>query len=152
MVRKPAERLIHVKSDARRRRWLLCILVGFLPAGVLHSQAREGSPAQNALAGASVFGNSGCAQCHAVRGVGPDIGPDLGGARSPQSLHGFTAAMWNHLPQMGLQIEQMNIETPRLRPWEAGDLVAFLVWLDYFHTGGRPERGERLFAEKNCIR
>ncbi|NIR31746.1 MAG: c-type cytochrome, partial [Gammaproteobacteria bacterium] len=33
---------------------------------------------QNPLAGSRVFGAMGCVKCHAVNGLGPSVGPDLG--------------------------------------------------------------------------
>jgi cytochrome c2 len=36
------------------------------------------SSTQDPIAGSRVFGTKGCAHCHAVNGVGGQVGPDLG--------------------------------------------------------------------------
>lgn len=110
-----------------------------------------GGAAQNVLAGSRLFGAMGCARCHAVRGVGGTVGPDLGRLGQPQSFYDFAAAMWNHLPQMARRMDEIGIERPRLDPWEAADLIAFLTWLDYFDPPGDTDTGRQLFAEKMCV-
>jgi mono/diheme cytochrome c family protein len=59
--------------------------------------------------------------------------------------------MWNHLPDMVAQMPAMDIDRPRLTPWETGDLIAFLVWLDYFEPPGDTTTGRELFSDKSCI-
>jgi mono/diheme cytochrome c family protein len=49
------------------------------------------------------------------------------------------------------QMRELGVQRPRLSAWEAGDLIAFLFWLNYFDPAGSVEQGERLFAEKRCI-
>jgi mono/diheme cytochrome c family protein len=120
------------------------------PLQPLHSQVPEGA-GQSVPAGARLFGAMGCAGCHAIDGVGGAVGPDLGRSSEPQSYYGFAAAMWNHLPQMVQRMDELGIERPRLDPWEAGDLIAFLVWLDYFDPPGEIDRGRQLFTEKKCV-
>jgi mono/diheme cytochrome c family protein len=120
------------------------------PLQPLRSQVPEGT-GQSVPAGARLFGAMGCAGCHAIDGVGGAVGPDLGRSSEPQSYYGFAAAMWNHLPQMVQRMDELGIERPRLDPWEAGDLVAFLVWLDYFDPPGEIDRGRLLFTEKKCV-
>ncbi len=121
--------------------WPLQPILAQLPAG----------PGQNVLAGSRLFGAMGCAGCHAIDGVGGAVGPDLGRTSTSHSYYGFAAAMWNHLPQMVQRMDELGIARPRLDPWEAGDLIAFLVWLDYFDPPGDVEHGQRLFTEKGCV-
>src|ERR1035441_5014298 len=57
----------------------------------------SGSPAR----GGSLFSDLGCDTCHALYGIGPDIGPDLGTALpNGSSPVRIVADMWNHGPQM----------------------------------------------------
>ncbi len=106
---------------------------------------------QNVLAGSRVFGVKGCTQCHAINGLGPEIGPDLGRFPSTRSYYDFAAAMWNHLPAMADRMGELGIERPRMSAWEIGDLIAFLFWLSYFDPAGDAEQGGRLFSEKRCV-
>jgi mono/diheme cytochrome c family protein len=106
---------------------------------------------QSVVAGSRVFGASGCSACHAVNGLGGELGPDLAGSERPKSFYGFAAAMWNHLPEMAAQMRIMGIDRPRLTPWETGDLIAFLLWLDYFDPPGDTATGRELFSERSCI-
>ena len=127
----------------------VAMLLGW-PLQPLHPQV-PGGTGQSVLAGARLFGAMGCAGCHAIDGVGGTVGPDLGRSSEPQSYYGFAAAMWNHLPQMVRRMDALGIARPRLDPWEAGDLIAFLVWLDYFDPPGDIDHGRRLFTEKKCV-
>jgi mono/diheme cytochrome c family protein len=113
--------------------------------------AQTQGPGQNVLAGARVFGTKGCVKCHAISGLGGNVGPDLGVAGESRSFFDFASAMWNHLPGMATQMGELDIERPRLAPWETSDLVAFLFWHDYFDPPGDAERGTELFATKGCI-
>jgi mono/diheme cytochrome c family protein len=108
-------------------------------------------PAQNVMAGSRVFGAKGCGACHAINGLGGDIGPGLANTSGERSYYDLAAAMWNHLPSMVEQMRELGTQRPRLSSWEAGDLIAFLFWLSYFDPAGSAEQGERLFAEKRCI-
>ncbi len=124
------------------------LALGWAPNVVVSQEHPEHT--QNIMAGSRVFGAKGCSTCHAVNGVGGGVGPDLGSAPMPQSFDGFAAAMWNHLPKMLGRMRELGIERPQLSPWEAGDLIAFLFWVDYFEPAGDKEAGKRLFDEKGC--
>jgi mono/diheme cytochrome c family protein len=52
---------------------------------------------------------------------------------------------------MQAMIRAQGTTPPRLASWEAGDLVAFLTWIDYFDEPGDSARGGAVFREKNCI-
>jgi cytochrome c2 len=109
------------------------------------------SQTQNPLAGSRVFGAKGCAKCHSVNGVGGKIGPDLGRVSRPRSSHDLATAMWNHLPRMVERMQQLGITRPRLDARETGDLMAFLLTLNYFDLPADVEAGRRLFTEKRCV-
>ncbi len=108
-------------------------------------------PVQNALAGSRLFGTKGCVRCHSIRGLGGDIGPDLGASSSRRSFYDLATAMWNHLPSMVGRMRELDMRPPHLDPWEAENLVAFLFTLDYFDPPGDARRGERVFQEKRCV-
>lgn len=109
------------------------------------------SPTQNPVAGSRVFRVKGCAQCHAVNGVGGEIGPDLARIPRPRSFYDLAAAMWNHFPRMAAQMRSMKVSRPHLYPRETADLIAFLYTLNYFDRPGDLEAGSRLFSEKRCV-
>jgi mono/diheme cytochrome c family protein len=125
---------------------VLCLL-GPAPAAA----QLPGSPGRDPLAGSRVFGEKGCARCHAVNGVGGKVGPDLGRLTRPHSFVDLAAALWNHLPRMAARMRDLGIARPVLDAREAGDLVAFLATLSYFEPPGNPKVGERLFTEKRCV-
>ena len=128
----------------------LSLLLLLLPAGSSFGQAPAGR-AQNAAAGARVFGLKGCAGCHAINGIGADVGPDLGGAAERKSFYDLASAMWNHLPRMAAVMRERGMPPPRLNERETADLVAFLFTVDYLEGSGNAEVGKRLFLEKRCI-
>jgi len=109
------------------------------------------APTQNALAGSRVFGSKGCVECHAVNGLGGQIGPDLARVPEAQSFYDLAADLWNHLPQMSTTMAQLDVEPPRLDAEEVADLIAFLYTLDYFDAPGDPETGRQLFIDKRCV-
>jgi mono/diheme cytochrome c family protein len=119
-----------------------------LPAG---ATAQEPTPAQSVAAGARVFGDKGCSRCHAINGVGGTVGPDLGRVSGVTSVYGLAALMWNHLPAMASRMQGTGTAAPRMAPWEAADLVAFLFWAGYVSPRGDTAAGRRLFSEKRCI-
>lgn len=108
-------------------------------------------PAQNATAGAAVFGSKGCIECHGVRGLGGREGPDLGRMGGSRSFYDLAAALWNHVPRMRAPGGEPAIWPRGMGPREAGDLFAFLYTIDYFHPPGDVDEGRRLFSEKRCV-
>ena len=124
---------------------LLGCLVG--PAG---AQSLFG-PTQDPIAGARVFDAKGCRTCHAVRGTGGTVGPDLARVSRPRSFFDLAASLWNHAPRMAMRMRQRGMERPRLEPRESGDLVAYLFTLSYFDPRGSVDAGRRLFTAKGCV-
>lgn len=108
-------------------------------------------PAQNATAGARVFGSSGCVECHAVRGLGGQIAPDLAEVEGRRSFFDLAATLWNHIPRMAERMAEENLPRPRLNASKVGDLFAFLYSVDYFDEPGDPDVGRGLFHEKRCV-
>lgn len=135
---------------AARGAGLVWVLLLLTPTPATSTQGDVG-PAQNALAGAKVFGDKGCNRCHAVEGMGGGVGPDLARIQQPRSLYDLAAAMWNHLAKMSVRMRELDIARPHLNERETGDLVAFLFTLNYFDPAGDLDAGRRLFEQKRCI-
>lgn len=141
----------------------LSVLAAAAAAPALAQQAAPAAPATQApvpqpfgpdwagLAGWSVFSSKGCGKCHAVRGAGGQVGPDLARIQGGKSFYDLGAALWNHLPQMGARMRAANIERPRLTAQEASNLIAFLFTAQYYDEAGDPRAGETLFASKGCV-
>lgn len=109
------------------------------------------APEWGMIAGADVFAAKGCGRCHAIRGIGGGIGPDLGRIRGGTSFFDLGADMWNHLPRMGAKMREMGIERPTLTATEVSNLIAFLFTVQYYDPAGDPKAGEALFTAKGCI-
>lgn len=105
-------------------------------------------------AGARLFSQKSCARCHPLGGVGPRIGPDLGGMVLLGNVLELTGAFWNHAPVMGARMQELGIRRPSVTTAEMADLVAFLTAFRYYDTRirapGNPANGRQVFVEKNC--
>jgi len=124
------------------------LAMALLTAGALY-----GAPlSADSTRGAEVFNQEGCIQCHALRGVGASIGPDLGRVAD----RGFTpatlaATMWNHAPAMWTKMRQLNFQPPVLDEQQAADLFAFFYSVRFFEEPGDASRGKTLFSSRKCI-
>ena len=125
------------------------IIVLFFPVAI-QAQTYGGS-SQNPLAGSRVFGSKGCSQCHAVNGVGGKIAADLGRIPKPHTFYDLASAMWNHLPEMIVQMRKLKKPLPQLSPRETGDLIAFLATINYFDPVGDSKAGKKIFVDKQCV-
>lgn len=108
---------------------------------VLWGDARNGS---------RIFAEKGCGNCHAVRGVGPSVAPDLGKIAQQLTMTQLAGAMWNHAPAMEKLTKQKGISWRPFKGSEMRDLIAYLYSISLLDQPGDPKRGERLFVEKGC--
>jgi mono/diheme cytochrome c family protein len=140
--------------ENRRIVWRVALLGGALIVAWFASTALAQSlwtPTQDPIAGSRVFGSKGCSKCHAVRGLGGKIGPDLALSERPRSFYDLASELWNHAPRMAQRMSQLGIARPQLDARETGDLIAFLYTIDYFDPPGDRERGRKLFTAKRCV-
>jgi mono/diheme cytochrome c family protein len=102
-------------------------------------------------AGAALFADKGCVECHAVGGRGGTIGPDLSRRASHSSLLDFAAAMWNKQPAMTSAMRTRGIEVPAVSADEMADLVAYLYSTSYLVESGSVGRGRTILERKGCL-
>ncbi len=117
------------------------------PAG---QPAQPFAPQWAMMAGWDVFAKKGCGKCHAVRGAGGQVGPDLARLQPEGGFFDLGAALWNHLPRMGAKMREAGIQRPELTPLEMSNLTAFLFTARYGDESGRSAEGKRLFSVKGC--
>jgi mono/diheme cytochrome c family protein len=120
-------------------------------------QVRGGSEMESELLPANpnrgwdLFRKKGCIACHAIRGSGGKVGPDLGsGPALPRTLTQVAGEMWNHSPQMWAAMKAKGIERPTFEGQEMADIIAFLYSVRYSDLGGSPVIGQELFSERKC--
>ena len=122
-------------------------VVGFVAAFPLAAESGMGDP----IRGQALFASKGCVSCHAVRGAGGRIGPDLGRTAAKGSFFEIAAGMWNHSVGMEEKIREQRKVRPVFEGTELKDLVAFVYFLNYFDEPGDVKAGKILFTEKHCI-
>ncbi len=126
---------------------LAALAIGGSLAGTPHAPAL-GDPTR----GQALFVSKRCVACHAVRGAGGRIGPDLGRTAVKRSFAEIAAGLWNHSLQMGEKMREFQLARPSFQGDELADLASFLYLLNYFDEPGDPKMGKVLFARKHCIR
>jgi mono/diheme cytochrome c family protein len=93
----------------------------------LMSDIGVATPPMSAARGREVFVQKGCVACHAVNGVGGDLGPSLNAADMPSPMNAFefAARMWRGAQAMTALQEDMMGEVISLTGQDLADLVAF---------------------------
>jgi mono/diheme cytochrome c family protein len=111
----------------------------------------------DAKVGERLFASKGCVQCHQVGGKGGQQGPSLDFLKRASSPVLVAAALWNHGPEMGERLQAAGIQRPTFEGKELADIIAYIVAAGRDSAGdveritpGVPERGQKLFAAKQC--
>ena len=102
-------------------------------------------------AGRQLFAEKQCIQCHAVGGVGGQVGPDLVARGIRQSPLEFAATIWNKAPAMLQAMKPRGISLPELAPVEMADIVAYLYSVRYFGSAGSIPNGWEVATRKGCL-
>jgi mono/diheme cytochrome c family protein len=109
------------------------------------------------LHGAAVFKEKQCIQCHALRGEGGKLGPDLSDGQSLDTPVEWIQVLWNHSAKMESKMKQRKMVWPNFDPKEMADLFAY-VRRSAGHTDGEfpfpatdPDQGWAVFQKKGCI-
>lgn len=100
--------------------------------------------------GELIFRDRGCIQCHAVRGKGGTVGPDLGRGGWVTSFTGVAIAQWRHATGMRAALARRGMSAPTLSSQEMAHVIAYLFSAAYADDPGSPGRGRELLQEKGC--
>ncbi len=107
------------------------------------------APPGNPRRGEALFSSKHCVECHAVRGHGGTVGPDL--ARELRgTLMQIAGAMWNHGPRMWSRMAERGLAVPSLSTEEMSDLVSYLYFFQFLDAPGNARRGAAVLREKRC--
>jgi cytochrome c2 len=108
----------------------------------------------NPAAGARLFVEKGCVQCHGLGAGGNHIGPDLARIAFHGTALDLAGSFWNHGGAMRDKMRELKVPIPVLQSREMADLLAFLTAYRYYlvqiGVPGSPARGAELFKAKNC--
>lgn len=113
-----------------------------MPMMPMMPEAEVGDP----TAGKRLFQEKGCATCHAVKGRGGTVGPDLGRIEHTHNIYQMAGIMWNHAVHHEAKTEH-GIKRPEFRGREMADILAYLHSLEVL---GDPEKGKVVFGQKGC--
>lgn len=102
----------------------------------------------NPAMGARLFRKKDCIKCHSIKGVGGDVGPDLGMIRHNHTNVRMAAILWNHAPLMTKIMTERKIPRPLFKGPEMAHLIAYLHSLEVL---GDSTNGKRVFERKQCV-
>jgi mono/diheme cytochrome c family protein len=127
---------------------LLVVLWGW--SGTALAEGDEWLPS-DPLQGRIVFEEKHCITCHSIAGSGGNIGPDLVESRFYGSFLDLAAVLWNHVPDMDVEYENLGIPWPSFSDEDVRNLIAYLYYLRYLGDPGSVSRGKKLLKKKGCI-
>ena len=84
-------------------------------------------PPGDARRGLAVYKEKRCGDCHASRGVGGKVGPDLATAEKLDTSLDVITRMWNHAATMEEIMLGENVAWQILKGGEMADLIAYLL-------------------------
>ena len=124
----------------------MIVILLFLLAPFAFGQVIPEDPAR----GGRLFVSKGCAKCHALKGEGGKIGPDLGKIDLGETQLNLAVKIWNHTPSMIIEMESTGMIKPTLTGQEFAEISAYLYFIRFFDEPGNPAQGKYVYTEKGC--
>jgi mono/diheme cytochrome c family protein len=84
-------------------------------------------PPGDSRRGGAVYREKRCGSCHALRGIGEKVGPDLAKVEKLDTPLELITEMWNHAAKMEAKMTEENVAWPVLKGGEMADLIAYLL-------------------------
>ena len=124
----------------------MVVIFLFVLAPFAFGQVISDDPAR----GGQLFATKGCTECHALKGEGGKIGPDLGKIDLGNTRLNLAAKIWNHTPSMIVEMESKGMTKPTLTGQDLAEISTYLYFLRFFDEPGNPAKGKYVFSEKGC--
>lgn len=105
----------------------------------------------DALRGERLIDHKGCKDCHAIRGVGGNVGPDFAKLELDCSVTAIAGRMWNHGPKMWEAMRDKGIAVPTFAKGEMADVIAYIYGLKLTDVQGDATRGREVVETKRCL-
>ncbi|MBI3893057.1 MAG: c-type cytochrome [Candidatus Wallbacteria bacterium] len=106
----------------------------------------------NPGAGRRILLEKQCLRCHSVLGKGSLNAPDLAKIGGSHTYFQLVGLMWGHSPRMIDTLRKSGMKWPQFTSQQMEDMIAYLHSLGGLQENGDPLKGERLFAERSCVR
>ncbi|MFQ6113701.1 MAG: c-type cytochrome [bacterium] len=117
------------------------------PSRVLTRDFVFGDPVK----GEKLAAEKGCMRCHAVYGIGGNLGPDFAEIDLNYSVTQIAGKMWNHGPQMWEVMKREGIAIPVFNKIEMADVIAYIYGLKLKDPPGDTKEGYKVVHEKACL-
>ena len=105
----------------------------------------------DATRGEKLIVNKGCKNCHSIRGVGGNIGPDFVDLDLNCSVTEIAGRMWNHGPKMWAAMQEKGITVPTFAKGEMADVIAYIYGLKLADVRGDANKGQEVLDKKQCL-
>jgi mono/diheme cytochrome c family protein len=111
----------------------------------------------NAARGRQLFHDKSCIECHAIRGEGGGVGPDLSKISGIDTPIQWAQTLWNHAPNMEKKFAHVGVSWPRFEKHDMSDLLAYVREVssgprtEYKLLPADPKHGVDLFRSKGCL-
>ncbi len=107
--------------------------------------------------GRTLLKKKGCLNCHSVKGNGGKAAPDFADIEFNASPLFIVQTMWNHFPGMSKEFSVKGKTLPTLTGSDIVDIASYIQvvspkTINIRMTPGNPNKGERIFKFKGCIK